>query len=181
MYNIISLEISGTDLAQKVRPPSIVSDIDWVENFWPFPGGPEAAKGAAARAADGLDDGGQPKGKAKNEWPKVQLYCLVSAAEDLEQEADASDGNEGRMDRKLPRVHFQLTCRTGTSTLLRAPSTTTCTPDPRCSSSSDLPRLISRLMRAGVGHMSSNSRPGFPICATRYGRSRWSRETPCEP
>ncbi|BEI84833.1 hypothetical protein CcaverHIS002_0502340 [Cutaneotrichosporon cavernicola] len=77
VYNIISLEISGTDLAQNVRAPSIVSDIDWVENFWPFPGGPEAAKRAAARAADGLDDEGQPKGKAKNEWPKVQLYCLM--------------------------------------------------------------------------------------------------------
>ncbi|CAK9781731.1 unnamed protein product [Cutaneotrichosporon oleaginosum] len=77
VYNIISLEISGTDLAQQVRPPSIVSDIDWVENFWPFPGGPEAAKRAAARASEGLDDAGQTKGKVKNEWPKVQLYCLM--------------------------------------------------------------------------------------------------------
>lgn len=79
VYNIISLEISGTDLAQNVRPPSIVSDIDWVENFWPFPGGTEATKRTAARAAEGLDEnGGQAKAKAKSEWPKVQLYCLVS-------------------------------------------------------------------------------------------------------
>lgn len=74
MYNIISLEISETELAKQVRPPSIVSDIDWVENYWPFPGGKEEAM----RAANSTQNGHDVKGKAKSEWPKVQLYCLVS-------------------------------------------------------------------------------------------------------
>lgn len=98
VYNIISLEISGTELAQSVRPPSIVSDIDWVENFWPFPGGPEASKRAAARAADGQEEGGQPKAKVKSEWPKVQLYCLVSCHVMTKL---TPDGNEGCLDSKL--------------------------------------------------------------------------------
>jgi F-box/leucine-rich repeat protein 10/11 len=73
VYNIISLEISGTELAAQVRPPRLVSEIDWVENFWPFPAGKEATMRAAASAA-----GEDVKGKGrKNEWPKVQLYCLV--------------------------------------------------------------------------------------------------------
>lgn len=85
MYNIISLEISGTELAQRVRPPRIVSDVDWVENFWPFPGGKEATMRAAAKSeaegAGAVEDGAAaPKGRAKNEWPKVQLYCLVSGS-----------------------------------------------------------------------------------------------------
>lgn len=79
VYNIISLEISGTDLAKDVKPPSIVSDIDWVENFWPFPGGKEATMRAAAKEAGEASATAEPspKGKAKSEWPKVQLYCLV--------------------------------------------------------------------------------------------------------
>lgn len=81
MYNIISLEISGTDLAKEVRPPAIVSDIDWVENFWQFPGGKEATMRAAAKEASEeapVTEAQPVKGKAKSEWPKVQLYCLVS-------------------------------------------------------------------------------------------------------
>lgn len=60
-----------------VRPPQIVSDVDWVENFWPFPHGKEATMRAAAKAADGAVEEVAVKGKAKSEWPKVQLYCLV--------------------------------------------------------------------------------------------------------
>lgn len=76
-YNIISLEISGTELAQMVRPPRIVAEVDWVEQFWPFPHGKENTMRAAAKAADGPSEG-VPKSRPKNEWPKVQLYCLVS-------------------------------------------------------------------------------------------------------
>jgi F-box/leucine-rich repeat protein 10/11 len=39
VYNIISLEITGTELAKKVRAPRLVREIDWVDNFWNFPGG----------------------------------------------------------------------------------------------------------------------------------------------
>lgn len=80
VYNIISLEISGSELAQLVRPPKIVADVDWVENYWHFPGGKEATMRAAAKKEDDEVDG-EEEGKAaprrKNDWPKVQLYCLV--------------------------------------------------------------------------------------------------------
>ena len=54
MRNVISLEISGTDLADKVLPPRIVRELDWVEKFWPS----------------------TKKGRGHN-YPKVQLYCLM--------------------------------------------------------------------------------------------------------
>ena len=99
-HNIISLEISGTELAKKVRPPRIVSEIDWVDNFWNFgPGGKSAAVSAAeGKSAKGekpngvngvkaetpeieVDSGPAKgnKGKAPASWPKVQLYCLMGA------------------------------------------------------------------------------------------------------
>ncbi|KAI0637306.1 hypothetical protein C8Q77DRAFT_1155150 [Trametes polyzona] len=52
--NVISLEISGTPLADKVLPPRIVRELDWVEKFWP----------------------NTKKGRGHN-YPKVQLYCLM--------------------------------------------------------------------------------------------------------
>jgi hypothetical protein len=55
--NVISLEISGTKLADQVLPPRLVRDLDWVEKFWPN------------------------KGRGKGQYPKVQLYCLMSVAE----------------------------------------------------------------------------------------------------
>lgn len=58
ILNVISLEISGTELADMVLPPKIVRDLDWVENFWPS----------------------TRKGK-NNVYPKVQLYCLMGVAD----------------------------------------------------------------------------------------------------
>ncbi|KAG6901498.1 hypothetical protein C0995_011093 [Termitomyces sp. Mi166 len=55
--NVISLEISGTRLADKVLPPRLVRDLDWVENYWPS----------------------TRKGKG-HVYPKVQLYCLMGVA-----------------------------------------------------------------------------------------------------
>ncbi|KAI0822678.1 Clavaminate synthase-like protein [Trametes gibbosa] len=52
--NVISLEISGTPLADRVLPPRIVRELDWVEKFWP----------------------NTKKGRGHN-YPKVQLYCLM--------------------------------------------------------------------------------------------------------
>lgn len=57
ILNVISLEISGTELANMILPPKIVRDLDWVENFWPS----------------------TRKGK-NNAYPKVQLYCLMGVA-----------------------------------------------------------------------------------------------------
>ncbi|KAF8840982.1 Clavaminate synthase-like protein [Paxillus ammoniavirescens] len=55
--NVISLEISGTALADQVLPPRIVRELDWVDKFWP-----STRRG---------------KGHA---YPKVQLYCLMGVA-----------------------------------------------------------------------------------------------------
>ena len=63
VHNIISLEITGTPLAKKVRPPRIVREIDWVDNYWPFKGKEE--------------DWDQEKIKPGVKYPKVQMYCLM--------------------------------------------------------------------------------------------------------
>ncbi|CCM00150.1 uncharacterized protein FIBRA_02177 [Fibroporia radiculosa] len=55
--NVISLEISGTELADNVLPPRLVRELDWVEKYWP-----NTKKG---------------RGHA---YPKVQLYCLMGVA-----------------------------------------------------------------------------------------------------
>ena len=52
--NVISLEISGTALADRVLPPRLVRELDWVEKFWPS----------------------TKKGRGHT-YPKVQLYCLM--------------------------------------------------------------------------------------------------------
>lgn len=56
--NVISLEISHTELAEKIVPPLIVRELDWVEKYWPS----------------------QKKGKGHS-YPKVQLYCLMGVAQ----------------------------------------------------------------------------------------------------
>ena len=56
VLNVITLEFSGTRLARRVRAPTFVRQIDWIDNV--FPG---------ARRAQG-------------EFPQVQLYCLMSVA-----------------------------------------------------------------------------------------------------
>ncbi|KAH9946403.1 Clavaminate synthase-like protein [Epithele typhae] len=55
--NVISLEVSGTDLADRILPPRIVRELDWVEKFWPS----------------------TKKGRGHT-YPKVQLYCLMGVA-----------------------------------------------------------------------------------------------------
>ncbi|KAI9140354.1 hypothetical protein BKA69DRAFT_520558 [Paraphysoderma sedebokerense] len=53
IYNIISLEISGSKLGKRIRRPRLVRQLDWVDTVW-------------------------PKNLKKTEYPKVQLYCLMS-------------------------------------------------------------------------------------------------------
>ena len=55
--NVISLEISGTELADNILPPRLVREVDWVEKFWP----------------------NTKKGRGHT-YPKVQLYCLMGVA-----------------------------------------------------------------------------------------------------
>lgn len=57
IYNVISLEVSGTKLSDMILPPRLVRELDWVENYWPS----------------------TRKGKG-NAYPKVQLYCLMGVA-----------------------------------------------------------------------------------------------------
>ncbi|TPX58747.1 hypothetical protein PhCBS80983_g02920 [Powellomyces hirtus] len=54
ILNVISLEISQTPLAEQIRRPRLVRDLDWTDNVWP-----------------------RDK-KLANEYPRVQLYCLMS-------------------------------------------------------------------------------------------------------
>jgi F-box/leucine-rich repeat protein 10/11 len=98
VFNVISLEISGSKLAERVTPPTLVSEIDWVDNCWNFgPGGKTAAmkeefakqnaeeakeaKELKEKSANGVANGQtgkkEPRVKAREPWPKVQLYCLV--------------------------------------------------------------------------------------------------------
>ncbi|EDR11031.1 jumonji superfamily protein [Laccaria bicolor S238N-H82] len=56
IFNVISLEVSGTKISDLVLPPKFVRDLDWVENFWP-----------STR-------------KGSHMYPKVQLYCLMGVA-----------------------------------------------------------------------------------------------------
>ncbi|KAF8892678.1 hypothetical protein BD779DRAFT_1510319 [Infundibulicybe gibba] len=58
ILNVISLEVSGTKLSDKILPPRLVRELDWVENYWPS----------------------TRKGKG-NVYPKVQLYCLMGVAD----------------------------------------------------------------------------------------------------
>ena len=52
IYNVISLEVSKSKLAERVSPPATVRSIDWIDNVW-------------------------PKDQTTN-YPQVQLYCLMS-------------------------------------------------------------------------------------------------------
>ncbi|WVQ77635.1 hypothetical protein IAR50_007323 [Cryptococcus sp. DSM 104548] len=89
VYNVISLEISDTDLAKEVRPPRIVREIDWVDNFWDFGVGKkgkgkgrvktENGDGAVGgvRAKEEEDEIANAKRNSTVDYPKVQLYCLM--------------------------------------------------------------------------------------------------------
>ena len=57
IHNVISLEVSHSELGQLVQRPKIVQDLDLQDDVWP----------------DEL--------KAKGEFPKVQMYCLMSVAD----------------------------------------------------------------------------------------------------
>jgi hypothetical protein len=54
--NVISLEVSATELGATIQPPSVVAELDWVDKFWP------------------------QDQRAPWEYPKVQKYCLMSVA-----------------------------------------------------------------------------------------------------
>ena len=55
--NVISLEVSHSELGRLVQRPQIVRDLDLQDHVWP------------------------KELKEKGEWPKVQMYCLMSVAD----------------------------------------------------------------------------------------------------
>ncbi|EME81126.1 uncharacterized protein MYCFIDRAFT_104451, partial [Pseudocercospora fijiensis CIRAD86] len=57
IQNVISLEVSQSKLGRMLRRPKIVRDIDLQDEVWP------------------------QEEKDKGKWPKVQYYCLMSAAD----------------------------------------------------------------------------------------------------
>jgi F-box/leucine-rich repeat protein 10/11 len=88
VYNVISLEISGTALAKKVRPPKLVSEIDWVDRYWPDVLGKRRARKNYQREDGTADVAEHDKEdsqieaepiieQGRSDWPKVQLYCLM--------------------------------------------------------------------------------------------------------
>jgi F-box/leucine-rich repeat protein 10/11 len=77
VYNIISLEVTGTELAKKVRAPRLVREIDWVDNFWNFPGGKGVVVDEKNHETNGINEheghlqpNGLP-GSSTNGVPKV--------------------------------------------------------------------------------------------------------------
>lgn len=101
VYNIISLEISGTALGRKVRPPTFVPQVDWVDSFWPDLPGKRGSKGRHSKidshtngangvTADHTPELEEESGKEEDQcdpaqdqkqghptYPQVQLYCLM--------------------------------------------------------------------------------------------------------
>lgn len=63
LLNVISLEISHTDLCPLVQPPDVVKELDWVETAWP------------KYLKDSQIDSSNTMSKMK--YPKVQVTILI--------------------------------------------------------------------------------------------------------
>ncbi|GMS96479.1 hypothetical protein PENTCL1PPCAC_18654 [Pristionchus entomophagus] len=70
LFNILSLEFTGTKLADLVRPPSIVRELSWAERYWPDRkfGPPDTLPSGAEEACDTIHNGMRPD---------VELFCLM--------------------------------------------------------------------------------------------------------
>ncbi|VDD94636.1 unnamed protein product [Enterobius vermicularis] len=68
LYNILSMEFSKTDLSEIVTPPSVVSQLSWVERYWD-------AKGFAEKSNSPLS-----LEEHINAKPEVSRYCLMGMA-----------------------------------------------------------------------------------------------------
>ncbi|CAH0549530.1 unnamed protein product [Brassicogethes aeneus] len=64
LLNVISLEFSHTKLENYVQSPTVVRQVDWVDNVWP-----RHLKESQIEATNLLED---------MKYPKVQKYCLMS-------------------------------------------------------------------------------------------------------
>uniref|UniRef100_A0AAQ4Q4Q9 [histone H3]-dimethyl-L-lysine(36) demethylase n=1 Tax=Gasterosteus aculeatus aculeatus TaxID=481459 RepID=A0AAQ4Q4Q9_GASAC len=64
LFNVISLEFSHTKLESLIKRPTVVDQVDWVDNMWP----PDL-KQSQTEATNVISD---------MKYPKVQRYCLMS-------------------------------------------------------------------------------------------------------
>lgn len=70
--------MTGTELAKRVRAPRLVREIDWVDNFWNFPGGKGVVVDEKNHDTNGInetegkmDSHGQANGATTNGVPKA--------------------------------------------------------------------------------------------------------------
>ncbi|XP_034047967.1 lysine-specific demethylase 2B isoform X2 [Thalassophryne amazonica] len=64
LFNVISLEFSHTKLENLIKRPTVVDQVDWVDNMWP-----PVLKESQTEATNVL---------SVMKYPKVQRYCLMS-------------------------------------------------------------------------------------------------------
>ncbi|XP_069580527.1 lysine (K)-specific demethylase 2Bb isoform X1 [Brachyistius frenatus] len=64
LFNVISLEFSHTKLENLIKRPTVVDQVDWVDNMWP----PDL-KQSQTEASNVISE---------MKYPKVQRYCLMS-------------------------------------------------------------------------------------------------------
>ncbi|WWC63582.1 uncharacterized protein I303_106187 [Kwoniella dejecticola CBS 10117] len=109
VYNIISLEISDTELAKKVKPPKIVREIDWVDNFWNF----------------SLNGGKGGKGKVKDKDRVTPVNTPTPAENSIAEDEGSANGDvkehgeatetslDPKGEAKMPYPKVQLYCLMG--------------------------------------------------------------------
>uniref|UniRef100_A0A3Q3LSE7 Lysine-specific demethylase 2B n=1 Tax=Mastacembelus armatus TaxID=205130 RepID=A0A3Q3LSE7_9TELE len=64
LFNVISLEFSHTKLENLIKRPTVVDQVDWVDNMWP-----RDLKLSQTEATNVISE---------MKYPKVQRYCLMS-------------------------------------------------------------------------------------------------------
>ncbi|XP_075901092.1 lysine (K)-specific demethylase 2Bb [Nelusetta ayraudi] len=64
LFNVISLEFSHTKLENLIKRPTVVDQVDWVDNMWP-----PNLKQSQTEATNVISE---------MKYPKVQRYCLMS-------------------------------------------------------------------------------------------------------
>ncbi|XP_061590194.1 lysine (K)-specific demethylase 2Bb [Cololabis saira] len=64
LFNVISLEFSHTKLANLIKRPTVVDQVDWVDNMWP-----PNLKQSQTETTNII---------SQMKYPKVQRYCLMS-------------------------------------------------------------------------------------------------------
>ena len=94
VLNLISLEFTGTALADRVEAPRFVREVDWIDVCFPLRGAVTGGAGkrnasssgssvASASSTSGLSSVGyrhKGTGSGIHGRPKVQKYCLMSSA-----------------------------------------------------------------------------------------------------